>query len=165
MDRRLLLLMRTHGHENARVEHAIELFSRGGEHGACWYAVGALGWAYSAPGTRQRKAWKRGVLVTGLSYGLNTAVKQVVKRPRPRLKGLPQLTPVVSKLSFPSAHATTSFAAAACYSVALPRAAPLFYGTAAFFALSRPYLGVHYPSDVIAGAALGTAVGRLLRCR
>jgi membrane-associated phospholipid phosphatase len=157
--------MRTHGHENARVERTIELFSRSGEHGAFWYALGVLGWAYATPRTRQRKAWKRGIFVTGLSYGLNTAIKQAVKRRRPQLKGLPQLTPVVSKLSFPSAHATTSFAAATCYSVALPQAAPLFYATATFFAVSRPYLGVHYPSDVVAGAALGTGIGRLLRCR
>ncbi|HEX3804208.1 MAG TPA: phosphatase PAP2 family protein [Solirubrobacteraceae bacterium] len=157
--------MRTRGHGNARVERGIELLSRSGEHGACWYALGALGWAYAKPGTRQRKAWQRGIAVTGLAYGLNTAVKQAVKRPRPQLEGLPQLTPVVSKLSFPSAHATTSFAAAACYSRALPQATPLFFGAAAFFAVSRPYLGVHYPSDVLAGAALGTVIGRLLRCR
>jgi len=102
--------------------------------------------------------------VTGISYGLNYAVKLTVRRPRPQLDELPPLTPVVSKLSFPSAHATTSFAAAAMYSRALPPAAPLLYGAAAMFAISRPYLGVHYPSDVLAGAVLGTATGRLLRC-
>lgn len=157
--------MRTHGHQSRRAERAIELASRSGEHGAFWYAVGALGWAYAKPGTPQRRAWRRGIVVTGFAYGLNTALKQLVKRPRPQLEGLPQLTPVVSKLSFPSAHATTSFAAAACFSTALPPASPLFHGAARFFALSRPYLGVHYPSDVIAGAALGTVTGRLLRCR
>lgn len=157
--------MRTHGHQNRRVERAIELASRSGEHGAFWYAVGAVGWAYAKPDTRQRRAWQRGILVTALAYGLNTAIKQTVKRPRPQLEGLPQLTPVVSKLSFPSAHAATSFAAAACFSTALPFATPLFYGAATFFAVSRPYLGVHYPSDVITGAALGTVTGRLLRCR
>ena len=103
--------------------------------------------------------------MTGISYGPNYAVKLTVRRPRPQLDELPPLTPVVSKLSFPSAHATTSFAAAAMYSRALPPATPLLYGAAAMFAISRPYLGVHYPSDVLAGAVLGTATGRLLRCR
>jgi len=157
--------MRTHGHRNRRIERAIELASRSGEHGAFWYALGALGWAYAKPGTPQRRAWGRGIAVTAFSYGLNTALKQTVKRPRPQLQGLPQLTPVVSKLSFPSAHATTSFAAATCFRRAWPIATPLFYGAAKFFAVSRPYLGVHYPSDVLAGAALGTVTGRLLRCR
>jgi len=119
----------------------------------------------TTPGTPRHRAWRRGVAITGLAYGLNYAVKRTVNRPRPELDGFPPLSSVVSNLSFPSAHATTSFAAAAAYSTALPIAAPLLYGAAGAFALSRPYLGVHYPSDVVAGAALGTLVGRLLRCR
>ncbi|MDE3130523.1 MAG: phosphatase PAP2 family protein [Acidobacteriota bacterium] len=140
-------------------------FSRAGEHGACWFALGALGLAASRSGSQRRQAFARGLAATATAYGLNYAVKLAVKRPRPELEGLPPLSPVVSALSFPSAHASTSFAAAAAYSRALPCAAPLFYGAATMFAVSRPYLGVHYPSDVLAGAALGTATGRLLRCR
>ena len=65
----------------------------------------------------------------------------MAKRSRPKLDGLPPLTPTVSRLSFPSAHATTSFAAARAFSDVVP-AAPL-YAVAAAFGLSRPYLGVH----------------------
>ena len=90
------------------------------------------------------------------AYGLNYAVKVTVRRPRPELTDLPALTPTVSRLSFPSAHATTSFAAARAYAGLLP-AVPLYLAASAF-ALSRPYLGVHYPADVLAGAALGTAL-------
>jgi membrane-associated phospholipid phosphatase len=79
-----------------------------------------------------------------------------VRRRRPDLEGLPPLTPTVSRLSFPSAHCTMSFAAARAFRGLAPRA-PL-YGAALVFALSRPYLGVHYPSDVLAGAVLGTAI-------
>ncbi len=140
-------------------------FSRTGEHAACWFVLGALGVAMSAPGSQRRRAFKRGIGVTGIAYGLNYAVKLTVKRRRPEFEDLPPLTTVVSDLSFPSAHATTSFAAAAAYSRALPLASPLFYGAATMFALSRPYLGVHYPSDVLAGAAVGTVTGRLLRCQ
>ena len=144
---------------------AARAFSRSGEHAACWFALGAAGVALSGRGTERRLAFRRGLLVTGVAYGLNYAVKLSVRRPRPRLDDLPPLSPVVSDLSFPSAHATTSFAAAAAYSRALPLGAPLLYASAALFALSRPYLGVHYPSDVAAGALLGTVTGRLLRCR
>jgi undecaprenyl-diphosphatase len=64
-------------------------------------------------------------------------------------------------LSFPSSHSSSSFAAARAYGSVLP-SGPL-YGAAAAMALSRLYLGVHYPSDVAAGAALGTALGSLGR--
>jgi membrane-associated phospholipid phosphatase len=84
-------------------------------------------------------------------------VKVTVRRRRPELPGLPPLTPTVSRLSFPSAHATTSFAACRAYAGLGPAGA--LYGAAGLFALSRPYLGVHYPSDVLAGAILGTAIG------
>lgn len=157
LDRRLLVAMRTHGHGSAEIERAVAKFSRSGEHAACWFALGSAGLMLSRKPQR-RRAWRRGLEATAVAYGLNYAVKLAVKRPRPQLEGLPPLSGVVSGLSFPSAHATTSFAAARMYSRALPFAAPLLYGGAAMFALSRPYLGVHYPSDVAAGAALGAAV-------
>jgi membrane-associated phospholipid phosphatase len=165
LDHDLLRLLRERGHNDPQVVKAIATFSRTGEHAAIWFVLGALGVAASGSGSPRRRAFKRGLVITGIAYGLNYAVKLTVKRPRPELEDLPPLTPVVSDLSFPSAHATTSFAAAAAYSRALPLASPLFYGAATMFAVSRPYLGVHYPSDVLAGAALGTLTGRLLRCR
>ena len=103
--------------------------------------------------------WLRGVRIVASAYAVNYAVKVTVRRRRPELDGLPPLTPTVSRLSFPSAHATTSFAAARAYGELVPAWA--LYLAATAFAASRPYLGVHYPSDVLAGAALGTAVAEL----
>jgi membrane-associated phospholipid phosphatase len=91
------------------------------------------------------------------AFVLNTGIKYSVRRPRPRLDDLPPLASTVSSLSYPSAHAATSLAAAR--TLPLPNAA--LYACAGAMALTRPYLGVHYPSDVVAGAALGTAVAQL----
>ena len=85
--------------------------------------------------------------------------RPTVRRRRPELDGLPALSPVVSGLSFPSAHATTSFAAARAYTGLVSPAA--LYAAAVAFGLTRPYLGVHYPSDVLAGVVVGTAVAEL----
>ena len=152
IDRRLLVLARTRGH-GPRREWAARTYSRAGEHAACWLALGAAGAVVD--GCR-RTRWLRGAAVVAGAYGLNFAVKLAVRRRRPVLADLPALSPVVSGLSFPSAHATTSFAAATAYRGLVP-GAPL-YAAAAAFAVSRPYLGVHYPSDVLVGAALGTAL-------
>ncbi len=65
--------------------------------------------------------------------------------------------------SFPSGHASTSFACATVLAFAAPRYAPAFYVLAAAIAWSRVYNGVHYPLDVLGGAALGVLVAIALR--
>ena len=132
--------------------------SASGEHGRVWYAACAAG-ALLDPGRRSSYARSAGVVLG--AFLANQSVKLVIRRRRPRLEGLPPLTPTWSDRSYPSAHACTSFAAARALSPLLP-AAPL-YALAAAMALSRPYLGVHYVSDTLAGAALGTAVAELAR--
>jgi len=157
LDTEVLLFARTRAHD-PRLERLAGAFSRTGEHALCWLGLGLAGAALSRRSDR-RRAWLRGVRIVAASYGANQALKFVVRRRRPELDGLPPLTPVVTRLSFPSAHATTSFAAARAYGGLVPAWA--LYAAAGAFAVSRPYLGVHYPSDVVAGALLGTAVAQV----
>jgi undecaprenyl-diphosphatase len=155
LDRRLLLLARTRGH-SPLAERVVAAYSELGEHGACWLALGAVG---ALVDVERRPRWLRGVGVVSGAYALNYAVKLAVRRLRPELDGLPPLTAVVSRYSFPSAHSTTSFAAARAYRGLAP-SGPMYLAAVAF-AASRPYLGVHYPTDVLAGAGLGTLVAEV----
>jgi undecaprenyl-diphosphatase len=96
-----------------------------------------------------------------ISYGL----KQEIDRERPSLV-YPTPKPLVHtphEGSFPSGHATTSFACATILSLHAPRAAPAFFLLAAAVAWSRVYVGVHYPLDVLGGAVLGVLVAIALR--
>lgn len=148
---------RTRGH-TPQAEHLVRRFSATGEHAALWLAIGALGAALDKP---HRPRWTRGMKAVATAYVLNTAIKQVVRRPRPQLGDLPQLIKTPTQLSFPSAHASSSFAGARAYAPLLAhgRGGALLYPLALAMAASRVYLGVHYPSDILAGAVLGTFVG------
>jgi undecaprenyl-diphosphatase len=137
---------------------AVTVYTTAGEHAALWYAVGLTAMAVDRTRARRYRRAMLGVLATQL---LNTAVKSVFRRRRPALEELPALVKVPTSLSFPSAHSSTSFAAARAYSALLP-AGPL-YAAAALMALSRVYVGVHYPSDIVVGAGLGLAVGSVAR--
>jgi membrane-associated phospholipid phosphatase len=154
LDERLLLVARTTAH-TARAERDVARFSRLGEHAGVWLAIGVLGQVADAP---RGPGWRRATATVAGVYALNTAVKLLVRRRRPQLPGLPQLTSTPTQFSFPSAHASTSFAGAMCYSRLGVPVLPL-YALAVGLSISRLYLGVHFPSDVLAGAALGTAVG------
>lgn len=154
LDERLLRVARTCGH-SLRAEQAVARFSRIGEHGGVWFAIGAAGWAFDRGRAAQ---WRRALGVVAGTYALNSAIKLAVRRRRPELAGLAALTDTPTRLSFPSAHASTSFAGACCYA-RLGLSAPALYTLAVSLSLSRLYLGVHYPSDLFGGAMLGTVVG------
>ena len=146
-------ILRTRGHQPA-VETAVRRFSQLGEHGILWYSVCAVG---AVVDEENRRRYGRAAALVFGSFFANQAVKFVARRPRPDLPGLPPLVHTMSDRSYPSAHATTSTAAA----VALSDLLPGVQVVASALALSRLYLGVHYPSDTLAGAALGWAFAEL----
>jgi undecaprenyl-diphosphatase len=157
LDQALLRVLRTRAHQPP-VEAAMKGLGAAGEWAAVWIALGAGAAAADRP---RRPRWLAATAVGPAAVGVNFVVKLAVGRERPLIEGHPPLARAPSKLSFPSAHATSSLAAATALGRVEPRVRPPLYALAAGICLCRPYLGMHYPSDVLAGAALGVLLGRL----
>jgi membrane-associated phospholipid phosphatase len=155
LDLAVLRAFRTRGHTPTR-DHAIAVFSHLGEQGSLWLAISGAAVLLDPV---NRPVYARAAKTVVAVYACNQLIKFAVRRPRPQLEDLPPLAGTLSGLSYPSAHAATSVAGARMLSPALP-GAPL-YALALSFVLSRLYLGLHYPSDIVAGAALGCAIAEL----
>lgn len=127
-----------------------------GEHSIGWLAVASVG-ALLMP--RRARDW----LVAGAgafaAHAAAVLVKRVVRRERPHDPAVVVNVGTPSQLSFPSAHATSTTAAAVLMGriTGLPLPALLVPP----MALSRMLLGVHYPSDVACGIALGATVAQI----
>lgn len=157
-DLRLYRVIRSDDLQVEVAHPVITAYTRSGEHAALWYAVGVAGMLVNP---RSASDYRRAMLGIGTTQLVNTAIKGVFRRRRPALEELPALVKVPTSLSFPSAHSSTSFAAARALSGLVP-GRPL-YVAAALMALSRVYVGVHYPSDIAVGAGLGLAIGSMAR--
>jgi membrane-associated phospholipid phosphatase len=158
LDQAVLRFLRTRGHDPA-TESLMKALGLSGEYGAIWMGIGTA--AALADG-RRRGRWLAAAGVAPAAIVLNFAVKRTIGRQRPVITEHPPLARAPSKLSFPSAHATSSFAAAAALGRVEPRAKAPLHGLATAISVGRPYLGMHYPSDVVAGALLGAVLGRMV---
>jgi undecaprenyl-diphosphatase len=116
-------------------------------------------------GTRGRIAALLLIPAITLSDQLNSSyLKFIIERPRPchELWDIHLLVGCGSGYSFPSSHAVNNFAGALLLSYFLPRWTWAFFTYATAVAFSRVYVGVHYPSDIVAGAIVGLAIGALI---
>ena len=135
--------------------HAMSLF---GEHAAGWLAIGAVG---ALADRKRRGEWVTAAVGVAAAHAASIAVKRVVRRPRPKDPEIQVLVGTPSQLSFPSSHATSTTAAAVLYGGLTGK--KLTPAVVPPMMVSRLVLGVHYPSDVVAGSALGGAVALAFR--
>ncbi|MGK5697436.1 phosphatase PAP2 family protein [Streptomyces sp. URMC 128] len=152
MDHRMVSALRACG-TDPRVAGAARALSWAGEHAALWLAAGVAGAAVDG---QRRGAWLRGTALTAGAHLVSIGVKRVVRRPRPA--HVEPLVRTAGRHSFPSSHATSAAAAAVAFGALGARTVPPL---AAAVCVSRLVAGVHYPSDVAAGAALGALTARL----
>jgi membrane-associated phospholipid phosphatase len=137
------------------------ILSHFGEHALGWIALGLVG---AARHPAQRRLWLRATATVVGAHGLSILVKRVVRRRRPGDPRIQVRVGTPSDLSFPSSHAASTTAAAVAYSRLLGRRYPLI--SIPVMMTSRMILGVHYPSDVLAGSLLGAVMGhRVTRSR
>lgn len=137
---------------------AARALSHFGEHSAGWVGVAALG-AVLAP--QRRRAWLTAGIGAFAAHAAAVLIKRVVKRERPHHPAIVVNVGTPSRLSFPSAHATSTTAAAILIGRAAGTRLPWLLIPP--MALSRLVLGVHYPTDVLTGVAVGAATAKLVQ--
>lgn len=116
--------------------------------------------------TRQRKVLRSLILLYGIQSAVIYSLKFLIYRKRPFFflemgSKLSKGPGEILDPSFPSAHAAFSFLIATLLSYRFPRYRVIFYLAAGFIGWTRIYLGLHYPTDVVAGSLLGYGITRM----
>ena len=151
-------------HHNRWVDAVAPRVTNAADHGLLWDAV-AL--ALAATGGNGRRAAVRGMVSMSVASGVaNGPAKWLTRRPRPSLVDVPsvrQLARQPRTTSFPSGHSASAAAFAAGVALESPLLAVPVAAVAAGVAYGRVHIGVHYPSDVIAGVVLGVGCAVAVR--
>ncbi|MGP3753981.1 phosphatase PAP2 family protein [Streptomyces sp. IBSNAI001] len=128
----------------------------------CWWSVRRRGTTEDSVTAVAGLVWAP--LAAGIALLINIPIRGFVERPRPFFdhKGLEVLVAGKTDFSFVSDHATMAMAIAVGLFVANRKFGLVAIGLALLEGFCRVYMGVHYPTDVIGGFALGTAVALLL---
>jgi undecaprenyl-diphosphatase len=154
------LFARIAGTHTPWLDRGLPLLSRSANHSGLWITIGAS--LAAGGGRRGQRAAIRGLVSIGVtSLVVNQGIKRLVRRPRPSLRNVPAVRRVrVAPLttSFPSGHAASAAAFATGVATELAPAGPPLALVAAAVGASRVYVGVHYPLDVLVGAAIGAVI-------
>lgn len=126
-----------------------------GEHALGWFALAGAGAAVSAARGRTVAPWLELGVSAFSAHAASVVLKRVVRRRRPSDPRIRVGVSTPSRLSFPSSHATST--AAALTSLGRITGSRLPLAGVPVMMASRLVLGVHYPTDVLAGVALGVA--------
>jgi undecaprenyl-diphosphatase len=131
--------------------------TRGGD-GWLWYGIGILVLLFG--GAPRFRAAAAAALAAGVSTALSLRIKKTAGRQRPHVFEPHQWATLLppDKFSFPSGHTITAFSVAVSLSFFYPSMAAVLLFCAASVAASRVLLGMHFLSDVLAGAAIGSAM-------
>ncbi|MFC4856429.1 bifunctional phosphatase PAP2/diacylglycerol kinase family protein [Actinophytocola glycyrrhizae] len=148
----------------SRADRGIRLLGRAGDHSKLWFAIAALLLARKgAP----RRAGLRGIAAIGFaSFAASGVGKRLFPRRRPAADLLPLYRRIAKRptsSSFPSGHAASAFAFASALAMEHRGAAAAVFPLAAAVGYSRVHTGVHWPSDVVAGAAIGVGAAYATR--
>jgi membrane-associated phospholipid phosphatase len=127
--------------------------SRAGEHAGAWLSAAAVG---AAADRARRAEWVRAGVAVLVSHAASVVVKRLVRRVRPGHHAVTVHVGTPSRWSFPSSHATSTTTAAV---VLAPLVGRWTFALPPLMAWSRMVLGVHHPTDVLSGAALGMTIG------
>ncbi len=147
--------------ESPVLDATLPRLTHAANHSRLWLGAALLLWLSGR--RHSRRAALRGLLsIAATSAATNVPAKMLTRRARPPQELVPlhrhaRRKPTSS--SFPSGHAASAFAFATGVAREEPALAVPAYGLAAAVAYSRVYTGVHYPGDVVVGAAIGTGVG------
>ncbi|MFC7449791.1 bifunctional phosphatase PAP2/diacylglycerol kinase family protein [Rhodococcus daqingensis] len=145
-------------------DRGLRALSRAADHGVLWFGISA---GLIVIGGRPRRAAVRGLLsLSGASALTNGVLKPALPRRRPPLGWVArhrQARRIPSSSSFPSGHAASAAAYVTGVSLESPATAAVLAPVAAAVAYSRVHIGVHWPSDVVVGAAVGGGIALLTR--
>ena len=158
MDGKLLLWLKE-AFSHPVLDKIMTFISSLGNKGFIWIAIGVLFLLFGC----KNKKWKNDGFLVLFSLAANflacnVILKLLIDRTRPYyVLDYTPLIPPVGDPSFPSGHTSASFAAATAIYVINKKWGAVAYVFAAVMGFSRLYLGVHFPTDVLAGALVGTA--------
>jgi membrane-associated phospholipid phosphatase len=158
LDRRLM--RRSFGARSPALDRTLVATTRAANYSRLWLAVAGVLAVFG--GRDGQRAAGRGLIAIAIAAAAaNGPAKLLVRRRRPSSRRRPTLIRTPRSTSFPSGHTAAAAAFVTGASTELPILAPVLVPLAGAVAYSRVHTGVHYPSDVAAGAAIGVGSGML----